>query len=102
MEEYHHKLHITSLLNHNLYVTAQVKDYLLRKFQNLYTMTKMCQFQKENVITQDRGVSSRKENASQPDQDAVPANKRSQKLLSIGETQKLRIVLSPQQNKMYK
>ena len=32
MEEYHHKLHITSLLNHNLYVTAQVKDYLLGSF----------------------------------------------------------------------
>ena len=32
---------------------------------------------KEDVIAQDRGVSSRKENASQPDQDAVPANKRS-------------------------
>ena len=57
---------------------------------------------KEDVIAQNKGVSSRKENASQPDQDAVPANKRSQKLLSIGETQKLRIVLSPQQEKLYK
>ena len=55
-----------------------------------------------NGITQDRGISSRKENASQLDQDAVPANKRSQKLPSIGETQKLRIVLSPQQEKLYK
>ena len=34
-------------------------------------------------------VSSRKENASQPDQDAVPANKKSQKLPSIGETKKI-------------
>ena len=30
-----------------------------------------------NGITQDRGISSRKENAPQLDQDAVPENKRS-------------------------
>ena len=57
---------------------------------------------KEDVIAQDRGVSSRKEINYQPDQDAFPANKRSQKLSSIGETQKLRIVLSPQEEILYK
>ena len=42
---------------------------------------------KNNFISQNRDVSSGQENTCLSDQDAVPANKRPQKLPSIGETQ---------------